>query len=70
MVEYDAAVSVRNYKQDRVAIDAILLALSAICRMLVLDRVFGARYFRDVPLLKSIVVGVNQDNYDLEVDLQ
>jgi hypothetical protein len=60
-LEYDAAVAIGSYKQDSAAIEAILLALSAICRMLVLDRAFGTRYFRDVPVLKTIVIGAAQE---------
>jgi xanthine/uracil permease len=60
-IEYDATVAIGSYKEDRAAIEAIILALSAICRMLVLDRAFGTRYFRDVPVLKTIVIGAKQE---------
>lgn len=55
--EYDAPVSIGSYKEDRTALEAILLALDAICRMLVLDRAFDTRYFRDVPVLKTVAIG-------------
>jgi hypothetical protein len=60
-IEYDATVAIGRYKIDRAAIEAIILALSAICRMLILDRAFCTRYFRDVPVLKTIVIGPQQE---------
>lgn len=55
-LEYGATIAIGSYKEDRAALEAILLALSAICRMLVLDRAFDTRYFRDVPVLKTITL--------------